>query len=70
LASRYPDLVESVVNFSGGRGGRSYGMANKNCAPERLVEVAGDFGRTTRVPTLWLYRSEPVFWSVSRSSAP
>jgi dienelactone hydrolase len=63
LASRYPDLVESVINFSGGRGGRSYGIANKNCAPERLVEAAGDFGRTTRVPTLWLYSSNDSYFS-------
>ena len=62
LASRYPDLVESVINFSGGRGGHSYDKANQNCSPERLVQTAGDFGRTTRVPTLWLYSSNDSYF--------
>lgn len=63
LASRFPDLVESVINFAGGRGGHSYGVPNHNCAPERLVEVAGDFGRTTRVPTLWIYSSNDSYFN-------
>ena len=51
-----------MINFSGGRGGRSYGRANQNCSPEQLVETAGDFGRTTRVPTLWLYSSNDSYF--------
>ena len=40
--------------FSGGRGGRSYGIAGRNCAPERLIAAAAAFARV-HVPTLWLY---------------
>jgi len=62
LAARHPELVERVVNFAGGRGGRSYGIANQNCAPEFLIETARDLGRTTRVPTLWLYANNDSYF--------
>ena len=50
LASRYPDLVESVINFSGGRGGHSYDKANQNCSPERLVQTAAILGGPRAFP--------------------
>ena len=62
LASRNPDLVESVINFRGGRGGRRYDVANSNCSPERLIQTAGDFGRASRMPTLWLYSSNDSYF--------
>ena len=62
LASRSKGLVAGVINFAGGRGGRSYGVANRNCAPDRLVGAAAYFGSTTRVPTLWLYAQNDSFF--------
>jgi pimeloyl-ACP methyl ester carboxylesterase len=62
LAARSPELVSGVINFSGGRGGRSYGIANRNCAPARLVSAAAAYGRATRVPTLWLYAKNDTFF--------
>lgn len=53
-AARYLDSASAVVNFSGGRGGRSYGIAGRNCAPEHLIAAAAAFARV-HVPTLWLY---------------
>jgi dienelactone hydrolase len=52
VASRNPAGLMGVVNISGGRG--SLG-GNRNCAPDRLIALIGAFGRTTRVPTLWIY---------------
>jgi dienelactone hydrolase len=54
--------IAGVINFSGGRGGRSYGIANRNCAPDRLASAAMAYGRTTRVPTLWLYAQNDSFF--------
>jgi dienelactone hydrolase len=55
-------LVAGVINFSGGRGGHSYGVANRNCAPDRLVSAAMTYGRTTRAPTLWLYAQNDSYF--------
>jgi dienelactone hydrolase len=55
LASRNVRPVRAVVAFAAGRGGRVDGAAGKNCAPDRLVAAAGEFGRTARMPTLWIY---------------
>jgi dienelactone hydrolase len=61
-ASRYPDGLSAVLNFAGGRGGHRDNVANLNCSPDRLVAAAGTFGRTTRVPTLWVYsRNDSYF---------
>jgi dienelactone hydrolase len=45
----------AVINFSGGRGGRDPDGSGRRCAPGRLVDAAGIFGRSARLPTLWLY---------------
>jgi dienelactone hydrolase len=55
LASRNPSGVSAVISFAGGRGGRSFDRANVNCAPDRLVEAAAVFGKTARIPSLWIY---------------
>jgi dienelactone hydrolase len=62
LAARNPAPVRMVVNFAGGRGGHAGGRANVVCGQDRLVEAARSFGRTARVPTLWLYsRNDSYF---------
>jgi pimeloyl-ACP methyl ester carboxylesterase len=61
-AARYPDIARTVVNFSGGRGGHSYGAAGRNCAPERLIAAAAAYGARVRVPTLWLYASNDSYF--------
>jgi dienelactone hydrolase len=63
LASRNPRGVAAIVDFAGGRGGRSFDHANNNCAPERLIESAREFGATARVPTLWIYAENDSYFS-------
>ncbi len=55
LGSRNPHGVRAIISFAGGRGGRSFDQPNRNCAPERLIAAAAEFGRTGRVPSLWIY---------------
>ncbi len=62
LASRNPPAVAAVINLSGGRGGHDRNRPFRNCAPDRLVAVAGDYGRTARLPSLWLYASNDTYF--------
>lgn len=55
LASRPMPGLKAVIAFSAGRGGRIDGVAGSNCAPERLLAAAHEFGEKSRVPALWLY---------------
>jgi dienelactone hydrolase len=63
LASRNPKNVKAVINFAGGRGGRVHDRPNNNCAPEKLVEAAGSFGSTARIPILSIYTQNDTFFS-------
>ena len=63
LASRNPEVVKAVINFSGGRGGHSDNNANNNCSPDRLVASAREFARTARIPTLWLYAENDSYFA-------
>lgn len=68
-----PKGVVGIVNFAGGRGGHLGGdtsiNANENCSPERLVDTAARYGKTARVPTLWIYTENDSFFDpkLSRS---
>jgi dienelactone hydrolase len=68
-AARRPPGVAAVINFSGGRGGHHLNRPNNNCAPERLVATAGIFGRTTKIPTLWLYAENDTYFPPPLSEA-
>jgi dienelactone hydrolase len=65
LASSNPRGVAAIINFAGGRGGRSFDHANNNCAPERLVEAARQFGATARIPALWIYAENDSYFAPS-----
>jgi len=62
LASRNLPSVAAIINFAGGRGGRSNNRPDNVCAPDRLVSTAGEFGRTARTPTLWLYSQNDTYF--------
>ncbi len=55
LASQNPSSVRAMIGFESGRGGHLNGKPNNNCAPDRLVEAAAQFGRSARIPMLWIY---------------
>src|SRR5262245_17200294 len=63
LASRNPRGVSRIINFAGGRGGHSFDHANNNCAPERLIAAARQFGSTARIPTLWIYAENDSYFA-------
>jgi dienelactone hydrolase len=69
FASRAPAGLRAVINFAGGLGGQSYDRPDNNCAPDRLIATAEDFGRTSRVPTLWIYTENDSYFAPRLSKA-
>src|SRR5438876_987806 len=67
LASLNPPQVKAIITFAAGRGGRVDGKPNNNCAPDRLVEQTGEFGRTSRIAMLWLYIENDTFFGPALS---
>lgn len=61
LAAEGVDGLRGVVNFAGGRGSP---LAGKNCSPSNLVYAMGEFGRTAKAPTLWIYTENDSFFPV------
>jgi len=62
LSSLNPKQVKAIITFAAGRGGRVDGKPNNNCGPDKLVEAAGAFGRTARVPMLWFYIENDTYF--------
>jgi hypothetical protein len=59
--------VRAIITFAAGRGGRVGGKPNNNCAPDKLVAATGEFGRTARVPMLWIYVENDTFFGPALS---
>lgn len=57
-ATDLPGLV-GVINFAGGRGSMG---PNQVCGEERLIEAMALYGRTARVPELWVYSENDLFF--------
>lgn len=69
LAARNPKNVAGVINIAGGRGGYAGGKANAVCGEARLIEASAVYGRTARVPTLWLYSENDSYFSPKLAAA-
>ena len=62
LSSLNPPSVRAIITFAAGRGGRVDGKPNNNCAPDKLVAATAEFGRTSRVPMLWIYSKNDSYF--------
>jgi len=59
LAADAPSGLVAVINFAGGRGSRAdYDV----CKEDRLVNAFRTFGKTSRVPMLWVYTANDHFF--------
>ncbi len=67
LSSQNLPSVKALIVFAGGRGGRVGGKPNNNCAPDKLVEAAGEFGSAARAPTLWIYIENDTYFGPALS---
>jgi dienelactone hydrolase len=58
-ASLHPAGLVGVVNFAGGRGSVS---ADNVCNPDDLIAAYAAYGRTVRMPSLWIYARNDLFF--------
>ncbi len=60
LSADPPPGLAAVLNFAGGRGSRD---EDDVCDEDALVRAFAAFGKTSRVPTLWIYaENDKFFW--------
>lgn len=59
LAADPPSGLAAVISFAGGRGSRA---DNEVCSEAALIEAFGAYGRTARVPTLWVYAANDKYF--------
>lgn len=68
LAARNPPHVSAVINFAGGRGGHAWGKPNEVCGKAKLIEAAAGYGKTARIPSLWLYAQNDSYFGPKLAS--
>ena len=57
----WPGVV-ALVNFAGGSGGNPNLSPGKSGHPEVLTELYRRYGALTKVPSLWLYAQNDLYW--------
>ncbi len=61
-AATNPDGVIAYINFSGGTGGSGTRAPEQSCGSAQMQDVMAAYGRTTHVPSLWLYAENDRYW--------
>jgi dienelactone hydrolase len=59
LAADPPQGLVAAISFAGGRGSLE---SDHVCRPDRLIEAFRTFGRSSRVPMLWVYAENDHFF--------
>lgn len=59
FAATSPAGLAAAINFAGGRGSRA---DNDVCDEARLVDAFGQLGKTARVPMLWVYSENDLYF--------
>jgi dienelactone hydrolase len=54
--------LKGAVNFSGGVGGDPKGHPENPCSPQRLDQLYRSYGAKAKVPSLWLYSPNDLYW--------
>jgi dienelactone hydrolase len=67
-ATNPPGLI-GYVNFAGGVGGNPSKHPGTPCQPERLTHAYAEYGKTTRVPSLWIYAENDQYFAPRYSRA-
>jgi dienelactone hydrolase len=62
MAATDPGALRAAVNFAGGGGGRPQTHPAQPCRPDLLRAMFQDYGRTARLPTLWLYAANDRYF--------
>jgi dienelactone hydrolase len=67
-AARHPDKVAGVINFSGGWWSEfesKYEPETSGAEEQQMRELLAASGKTARVPELWLYADNDMFFSIA-----
>lgn len=62
VAALAPPGVAAVINFAGGGGGNPKTQPGRPCASHLLERLFAGYGRTARLPTLWIYAENDLFF--------
>lgn len=66
VGSKNPSGVIGVINFAGGIGGNPTLSPRKSCDSDQLLEMYREFGKTIKLPSLWLYAENDLFWGADQ----
>ena len=55
VAASKPAGVQATINFAGGGGGGPKTHPQNPCSQAALLRLFSDYGKTARMPTLWIY---------------
>jgi dienelactone hydrolase len=58
---RVPGVL-AAINFAGGGGGNPETRPENPCRPDRMTALFATYGKTSRIPTLWLYSANDKYW--------
>ena len=61
-AAKNPPGVVAYINFAGGTGGNGTRAPEHSCGSDAMESLMRTLGRTNRVPGLWLYAQNDLYW--------
>lgn len=65
MATRPTEGLVATINFAGGGGGNPKNHPAQPCRSDMLRAMFADYGRSARIPTLWLYSENDRYWGSS-----
>lgn len=62
MCATNPSGVMGCINFAGGMGGNPELAPGRMCFPQVTTALMSEFGQTTKLPNIWLYAENDLFW--------
>lgn len=64
-AAKQPMGIRAVINISGGAGGNPHKHPKQPCGVRNMQQQLKRYGRTSRVPSVWIYAENDRFWGAA-----